>query len=321
MAIKAVDATQLDLDLLSVGNAIRAKGGTSASLSFPDGMVDAISNISTGTTPTGNINITTNGTYNVSDKATANVQVPTGTARSASDVTFSGRTVTVPQGLYESQVQKSVTLGAAGTPIASKGSVSNHSISVTPSVTSSTGYITGSTKSGSPVTVSASELVSGTRSITSNGTGIDVTNYKYVDVSVMSGGGRMGNPVTMTYSSSTAGSATGYYHYRFARVETAYLIGFFAYPSYRVTTHEGEEYDYLVNVFYNAVEGDGLMGYLFCGASYVRYIADTISDESDRLSVNVSSFDVSISTPVSQSGDFLMFADDSDWVLIPIYSQ
>lgn len=52
--------------------------------------------------------------------------------------------------------------GTAGTPTATKGTVSNHSISVTPSVTNITGYITGSTKTGTAVTVSASELVSGT---------------------------------------------------------------------------------------------------------------------------------------------------------------
>ena len=78
--------------------------------------------------------------------------------------------------------------GTAGTPTATKGTVSNHSVSVTPSVTNTTGYITGGTKSGTAVTVSASELVSGTKSITENGTGIDVANYASVDVNVSGGG-------------------------------------------------------------------------------------------------------------------------------------
>ena len=76
--------------------------------------------------------------------------------------------------------------GTAGTPVATKGTVSSHSITVTPSVTNTTGYITGSTKTGTAVTVAASELVSGTKSITANGTGIDVTNYASVDVAVPS---------------------------------------------------------------------------------------------------------------------------------------
>ena len=71
--------------------------------------------------------------------------------------------------------------GTAGTPTATKGTVNNHSISVTPSVTNVTGYITGGTKTGTAVSVSASELVSGTYSVTSSGTK-DVTNYASASV-------------------------------------------------------------------------------------------------------------------------------------------
>jgi hypothetical protein len=78
--------------------------------------------------------------------------------------------------------------GSAGTPTATKGSVSNHVMNITPSVTNVTGYITGGTKNGTAVSVSASELVSGTKSISANGTGIDVTNYASVDVAVPSSG-------------------------------------------------------------------------------------------------------------------------------------
>ena len=104
--------------------------------------------------------------------------------RDETDLTASGATVTVPAGYYAEQETKSVASGSAGTPTASKGTVTNHSIAVTPSVTNTTGYITGGTKNGTAVTVSASELVSGTKSISENGTGIDVINYSAVDVSV-----------------------------------------------------------------------------------------------------------------------------------------
>ena len=89
--------------------------------------------------------------------------------------------------------------GTAGTPTATKGSVSNHSVSVTPSVTNTTGYIAGGTHSGTAVTVSASELVSGTKSITSNGTNIDVKNYAAVDVAVPSGSPTL-QTVSKTYT-------------------------------------------------------------------------------------------------------------------------
>ncbi len=120
------------------------------------------------------------------------------TRRSSSDLTASGATVSVPSGYYASNASKAVASGTAGTPTASKGTVSNHSVSVTPSVTNTTGYITGSTKTGTAVSVSASELVSGTKSITENGTS-DVTNYASVSVAI---------PIVTYYTGSTAPSSS-----------------------------------------------------------------------------------------------------------------
>lgn len=102
-------------------------------------------------------------------------------SKTSSDLTASGATVTAPAGYYASSASKSVSSGTAGTPTATKGTVSSNSVSVTPSVTNTTGYITGGTINGTPVTVSASELVSGTKSITSAGT-TNVTNYASASV-------------------------------------------------------------------------------------------------------------------------------------------
>lgn len=103
------------------------------------------------------------------------------TRRSSSDLADSGATVTAPAGYYGSSASKTVASGTEGTPIATKGTVSNHSVSVTPSVTNSAGYISGGTHTGTAVSVSASELVSGTLSVTSSGTK-DVTNYASASV-------------------------------------------------------------------------------------------------------------------------------------------
>lgn len=84
----------------------------------------------------------------------------------------------------EQVVVNAMPTGSAGTPTATKGTVSNHSISVTPSVTNTTGYITGGTKTGTAVTVTASELASGNKAIADNGTGIDVVGYSTVSVAV-----------------------------------------------------------------------------------------------------------------------------------------
>ncbi len=132
-----------------------------------------------GITPTGTINITSAGDTDVTAYATARVAG-----------------------------------GSVSSPTASKGSVSNNSVTITPSVSYSEGYIEDGSKTGTGVSVSASELVSGTRSITSNGTGIDVTNYKYVDVNVSGGGG-----ITPTGTINiTSSGTTRVYEYEYASV-------------------------------------------------------------------------------------------------------
>ena len=129
------------------------------------------------------------------------------TRRSSSSLTASGATVTAPAGYYESQATKSVASGTAGTPTATKGAVSNHSVSVTPSVTNTTGYITGSTKTGTAVTVSASELVSGSETKTENGT-YDVTNLASLIVNVAGGGSSKNVQIVQGTTRTTSSTLT-----------------------------------------------------------------------------------------------------------------
>lgn len=122
------------------------------------------------------------GLSSVSVGAISPTYVGSGVARRDADsIIFNGNTVTVLAGFYPTvgqgdHPQATIPAGTAGTPTATKGTVSNHSVSVTPSVTNTTGYITGDTKTGTAVTVSASELVSGTLTVDSSGTK-NVTNY------------------------------------------------------------------------------------------------------------------------------------------------
>lgn len=129
--------------------------------------------------------------------------------RSSTDLTVSGKTVTVPSGYYSSQVTKSVSDGTAGIPTANKSSVSNHQITITPSVTNTTGYISGGTKTGTAATVSASELVSGSETKTENGS-YDVTNLKTLIVDVQTGGGSSSAKNIQAYSGYQSVNATSY---------------------------------------------------------------------------------------------------------------
>ena len=79
--------------------------------------------------------------------------------RASGDMTASGGTITAPAGYYAESASKAVASGTEGTPTATKGTVSGYSVTVTPSVTNSAGYIAGGTRTGTPVTVTASELV------------------------------------------------------------------------------------------------------------------------------------------------------------------
>ena len=126
-------------------------------------------------------------------------------AKTNIDPSTSSQTITADSG-YDalSSVQiNAMPSGTAGTPTATKGTVSNHSISVTPSVTNTTGYITGSTINGTAVSVSASELVSGSETKTANGT-YDVTNLASLIVNVSGG---VSNVVTGTFKGTTTGAA------------------------------------------------------------------------------------------------------------------
>ena len=170
-----------------------------------------------GITPTGTINITSNGIYNVTAYASASVSVAGQTVNNQNKTVSASTvqtTVTYDNGYtgLGTVTINAIPTGTAGTPSATKSAVSNNQITITPSVTNTTGYITGSTKTGTGVTVSANELVSGTKSITSNGSNIDVTNYAKVSVNVPTGStiNNQDKTVTPTTSEQEVTYDTGY---------------------------------------------------------------------------------------------------------------
>lgn len=216
-------ATLADL-FTSIANAIRAKGGTSAQI-YPVNMPAAIAAInpqpnlqtkSASYTPTESAQtqaITADtgydglGQVNVSVGAVDSEYVGSDVPRkSSSDLSASGATVSVPAGYYASAASKAVASGTEGTPTATKGSVSNHAVTITPTVTNGAGYIAGGTRPGTGVSVSAAELVSGSETKTANGT-YDVTNLAELIVNVSGGGGTSKNAQTVQSTSRTTSTA------------------------------------------------------------------------------------------------------------------
>ena len=91
-------------DLTAVADAIRTKGGTSASLSFPDGFVSAVQNIPSGGGSTLiSKTITANGTYDASDdsadgysEVTVNISSKLVSGTFTGETEGSGMTITIP---------------------------------------------------------------------------------------------------------------------------------------------------------------------------------------------------------------------------------
>lgn len=115
---KLVDSAQLDADLTSVANAIRTKGGTSASLAFPAGFVSAIGDIPTGgggislddiatnTEPSGAI-ILGNAVTEIAEYAFAKKPITSVSAPEATDIlAYAFRSCPNLKGLYFPKVTK-----------------------------------------------------------------------------------------------------------------------------------------------------------------------------------------------------------------------
>ena len=129
------------------------------------------------------------------------------TRRSTSDLTAPTDTVFVPAGYYAQDASKTISSGSV-TVTTTKGDVVSNSVKVSGRATFSQGFIGGGAQDDSTgVTIHASDLVSGNKDITANGTS-DVTNYASVNVNVQPT--LQSKTVTPTKSKQTVSPDTNY---------------------------------------------------------------------------------------------------------------
>lgn len=171
MTIKAVNATQLDLDLVAVANSIRQRGGTSASLSFPNGMVDAIAAI-----PSGGADLPSLTVGSEADVADIRLNKE---AINKNGVKIIG---TMPDATRSASATKGSTIQQGSVTENGQSKMRNY-ISVTPKATTTAGYISSGNNSGSAVKVYSTDVTNGNLEITQLNTSIDVADYKTASVS------------------------------------------------------------------------------------------------------------------------------------------
>jgi len=135
-----------------------------------------------------------------------------GTSKASFSITSLPVYLNIPRGWNSSGAYYTISApaGIVNNPTATKGTVNNHAITVTPKVTSTTGYQIGTTKTGTAVTVSASELVSGDYTIDDAGEH-SVGNYATATVAAGSAeapSSITGTSASLSVSAGTPGSIT-----------------------------------------------------------------------------------------------------------------
>ena len=193
--VTPIDYLTNNIELGSIADAIRSKSGTYAPLTYPDDFVDTINAIVLGVDVSKTTAVPSTVLYGYKFfKSNGVIAEGTMPNRSASDLSASGKTVTVPSGYYASQCTKDVATGSATTPTTTITSTPNISVdssglitatnsktqNVTPTV--SAGYVSSGTAGTITVGGSNTSQLStiGTQTITPSTTTLILPSGKYL---------------------------------------------------------------------------------------------------------------------------------------------
>ena len=189
------DTVLLDTLSATVNGTYTATSGTAYSevvVNVPSGSPNLQSKSATPTESTQTVTADSgyDGLSSVEVGAISSTYVGSGiTQRSASDLTASGATVTVPSGYYASQATKAVSNGSATAPASISGTAAtvstgtntltlSKSVSVTPSVTE--GYISSGTAGNSNVSLTANVTTKAAATITPTTTNQTIASGTYL---------------------------------------------------------------------------------------------------------------------------------------------
>lgn len=173
---------------------------------MPSGSVSA--SATKGTVSNHAISVTPTATVGTAGYLAAGSTNGTAVSVSASEL-VSGTVAISASGNTDVTNYATASVAAGGATASASKSISGHTATVTPSVTRTAGYVTAGSANGTAVTVSASELVSGSETKTENGT-YDVTNLAEIVVDVSGGGTSSVQVGTKTTTLSTEASSISF---------------------------------------------------------------------------------------------------------------